>query len=142
MITLSLAHTGARADAALQATLTRLNAGATGAILALYSSVRPATGATPGGAVVVSFTLPKPAGTITLSSIASNVLTLGTLTLGAVADALIAESGIVLWGRITVAGIHEMDVSVSDTAGVGTIRLSTTQLFAGGTVRLASGTFS
>ena len=132
MITLSTAHAASRAEAALQATLVRFNAGATGALLALYSSVRPASGAAAGGPVMATFTFAKPAGTIAS----------GILTLAAVADVLIMESGIALWGRITVAGFHEMDVSVSDPAGAGTIKLSTTQLYAGGTLRLSSGLFA
>lgn len=132
MITLSAAHAAARAAAALAATLTRLNAGATGATLDLYATAQPASGADPGGTPLATFTLPKPAG----------VIDAGVLTLGAVPDALVAATGIALWARVKVGVVHEMDCDVSDVAGTGTVKLSNTQLYAGGTVRLSSGVLS
>ena len=132
MITLSSIHTSDRAGAALQATLTRLNAGTAGANVALYDTVRPANGAAAGGSPLAAFVLPKPAG----------VIATGILTLGSVPDALISATGVAAWARVTVGAVHEFDCSVTDTAGTGTIKLSTTQLYAGGTVRLSSGTLS
>ena len=129
MITLSTGHAAQRAAAALAATLTALNSGVTGATIALYSTVRPANGADAGGAAQAVLTLPQPAG----------VIDAGVLTLGTVADALIMATGVALWARVEANGDIVFDCDVSDTAGTATIRLATTQLYAGGSVRMASG---
>ena len=129
MITLSPAHAASRAAAALSATLTALNAGATGATVSLYTTTRPANGEDAGGAAQAVITLPKPAGTISA----------GVLTLGAADDALILSTGVALWARIEANSVILLDCDVSDTGGTATIRLATTTLYAGGSVRLASG---
>ena len=129
MITLSTAHAASRAAAALSATLTALNAGATGATVSLYTTTRPANGEDAGGAAQAVITLPKPAGTISA----------GVLTLGAADDALILSTGVALWARIEANSVILLDCDVSDTGGTATIRLATTTLYAGGSVRLASG---
>jgi hypothetical protein len=132
MITLSPEHAAARATAALAATLVRLNAGLTGAHIDLYATAQPANGADAGGLALATFVLPKPAGSIED----------GVLTLDPVDDAMIAGTGIALWARWTVDGTHELDCDVSDMEGTGTLKLSLTQLYAGGTARLSSGTLS
>ncbi|NMM75394.1 hypothetical protein B2J88_20305 [Rhodococcus sp. SRB_17] len=129
MITLSTTHAEARAAAALQATLTALNSGATGATIDIYATVRPATGDAPGGSPLATFTLPKPAGTIADRQ----------LTLGVVPDALIMSTGEALWARVMAGTALLFDCDVSDTTGTATLRLATTQLYAGGSVHLASG---
>ena len=129
MITLSTAHAASRAAAALSATLTALNAGATGATVSLYTTTRPANGEDAGGAAQAVITLPKPAGTISA----------GVLTLGAADDAMILSTGVALWARIEANSVILLDCDVSDTGGTATIRLATTTLYAGGSVRLASG---
>ena len=129
MITLSTAHAASRAAAALSATLTALNAGATGATVSLYTTTRPANGEDAGGAAQAVVTLPQPAGTISA----------GVLTLGAADDALILSTGVALWARIEANSVILLDCDVSDTGGTATIRLATTTLYAGGSVRLASG---
>lgn len=129
MIVLSATHAAQRAAAALQATLTALNSGTTGATIATYATARPAVGDAPGGDPLVTFTLPKPAGTIDA----------GVLTLAPVDDAFITATGIAVWARVSANGATLFDCDVSDTAGTATIRLATTQLYAGGSVRLASG---
>lgn len=129
MITLSTAHAASRAAAALSATLTALNAGATGATVSLYTTTRPANGEDAGGAAQAVITLPKPAGTISA----------GVLTLGTAEDALILSTGVALWARIEANSVILLDCDVSDTGGTATIRLATTTLYAGGSVRLASG---
>lgn len=130
MIVLTPAHEAERAAAALSATLTALNSGTTGATIDLYATVRPAVGAAPGGAPLATFTLTLPAGTISS----------GVLTLTQPPDAFINTTGIALWARVTANASIKFDCDVSDTAGVGTIKLATTQLYAGGSVHLASGT--
>ncbi|MBS0402811.1 MAG: hypothetical protein JSS18_10065 [Proteobacteria bacterium] len=129
MIELSSGHAAERAAAALAATLAVLNSGATGATIDIYATARPAVGDAPGGSPLATFTLPMPAGTIAA----------GLLTLGAVDDALIMGTGMAVWARASVNGAVQFDCDVSDTAGTATIRLTTTQLYAGGSVRLASG---
>lgn len=129
MITLTTAHAALRAAAALSATLTALNAGVTGATVSLYTTTRPATGEDAGGSAQAVITLPKPAGTISA----------GVLALGAADDALILSTGVALWARIEANGVILLDCDVSDTSGTATIRLATTTLYAGGSVRLASG---
>ena len=129
MITLSTAHAAQRAAAALSATLTALNAGIGGATVSLYSTPRPANGADSGGAAQAVITLPKPAG----------VISGGVLTLGAADDAFILSTGVTLWARVEANGVILLDCDVSDTGGTATIRLATTTLYAGGSVRMASG---
>ena len=129
MIVLSTAHAAERAAAALQATLTALNSGPAGATIDIYATDRPAVGDAPGGSPLTTFALPKPAGAIDA----------GMLTLALVDDAFITATGIALWARVSVNGATLFDCDVSDTAGTATIRLATTQLYAGGSVRLASG---
>lgn len=129
MITVSETHAAERAAVALAATLAKLNSDAIGATVALYSTVRPANGGDAGGAAQAVLRLPKPAGTIDA----------GVLTLGTVTDALITSTGVALWARVEANGGILFDCGVSDTAGTATIRLITTQLYAGGYVRMASG---
>lgn len=130
MIVLSTTHAAERAAAALQATLTALNAGTTGATIDIYATTRPGVGDAPGASPLATFVLPKPAGTIDA----------GVLTLAPVDDALIMATGVAAWARVSANGAALWDCDVSDTAGTATIRLATTQLYAGGSVRLASGT--
>lgn len=132
MITLSPAHAAERAAAALAATLTKLNSGAGGASVSLYATVRPANSAAAGGDPLAVITLAKPAG----------VIDAGVLTLTLPDDALILLTGIALWARITVDSGIVLDSDVSDMAGTAMIRLASTQLYAGGSVRLASGVLS
>ena len=129
MIVLSATHAAQRAAAALQATLNALDSGTTGATIDIYATARPAVGDVPGGDPLAAFTLPKPAGAIDA----------GVLTLAPVDDAFITATGIAVWARVSVNGVTLFDCDVSDTAGTATIRLATTQLYAGGSVRLASG---
>ena len=93
------------------------------------SNEKRAVGDAPGGEPLAAFTLPKPAGTIDA----------GVLTLAPVDDAFITSTGVAVWARVSVNGATLFDCDVSDTAGTATIRLATTQLYAGGSVRLASG---
>ena len=129
MIVLSATHAAQRAAAALQATLNALDSDTPGATIAIYATARPAVGDAPVGDPLVTFTLPKPAGAIVA----------GVLTLAPVDDAFITATGIAVWARVSVNGATLFDCDVSDTAGTATIRLATTQLYAGGSVRLASG---
>jgi len=132
MITLSTAHAAERAAAAIAATLAKLNSGVLGAIIPLYDTVRPANGAAESATPLAVITLDKPAGTITD----------GVLTLTLPPDVLIDVTGIAVWARIIVDSGIVLDCDVTDVAGTGMIKLASTQLYAGGTVRLASGVLS
>ena len=132
MITLSTVHAAERAAAALSATLAKLNSGASGATIALYATTRPSIGAAPGASALATFTLDQPAG-----SIASGVLTLAPAD-----NALILTTGVALWARVEANGAIVFDCDVSDTAGTATIRLAASQLYAGGSVNIASGVLS
>ena len=129
MITLSPEHATLRAAAALAATLALLNSGATGAQVYIYGNTRPANGAAAGADSLVIFVLARPAG----------VIADGVLTLAPANDALILLTGVATWSRIIVGGATALDCDVSDPAGTAMIRLATTQLYAGGSVRMTAG---
>jgi hypothetical protein len=129
MITISPEHAAERAAAALAATLTKLNSGALGASVRLFATARPANGAAPGADPLAAWTLLKPAG----------VIDEGVLTLDQPEDALIMVTGVALWARIFVDSAIVLDCDVSDMEGTAMIRLASTQLYAGGLVRLTSG---
>lgn len=131
-ISLSTTHTAERAASALTATLTRLNSGTTGATVSIYGNVRPANGAVAGAAPLAVITLALPAGTITN----------GVLNLAVPPDTLIDTTGTAVWARVIANGVTVFDCGVSDVAGADTIRLASTQLYAGGLVRMSSGTLS
>lgn len=132
MITLSPEHAAERAAAALAATLAKLNSGALEASVLLFSTPRPANGADAGAAAMTTITLRKPAG----------VIAAGVLTLTLPEDAMVLISGVPLWGRVAVGSAIVLDCDVSDMSGTAMIRLATTQLYAGGFVRLVSGALS
>lgn len=128
MITLSPKHAAERAAAALSATLAKLNSGLANATLSAYGTLRPESGASTGASPLVVCTLAKPAG-----SIDNGILTLVPV------EAMILVTGVALWARFSVDDDYILDCDVSDANGTATIRLATTQLYAGGLVRLASG---
>lgn len=129
MITLSPEHAALRAAAALAATLALLNSGASGAQVYIYGNTRPANGAAAGADPLVIFVLAMPAG----------VIADGVLTLAAADDALILLTGAATWTRIVSGGSTALDCDVSDTTGTAMIQLATTQLYAGGSVRMTAG---
>lgn len=120
---------------ALTASLNLLNTGASHSTISLYADPRPSPGAAASASAVVSLQLAAPAGT--LNSAAYRIeLTVpveaqitGAATLGTA----------VTWGRIMdAAGEWWGDVSVSDEAGSGEIKLQTTTLYNGAYARLTS----
>lgn len=137
MIYIHSDHAAVRAAAALVATHTRMNAGATPTVLRLYAEVL-SLAADPVTPALVDFVLAKPAGT----------LADGVLTLTLPGDVLILQSGIGVWCRATNgAGAHVFDCNISgmddeDFDPTAAIILPTRQLRAGGVTRMLSGTLS
>lgn len=102
----------------------------------VYDGAQPAGPAT---AVTTQIKL----GTLTcsdpLGSVATGVLTFGTITQDAAADA----SGTAAWGRLKDgAGVARFDFDVTDTAGVGVLKLNTVSIVALGPIQVSSFTFT
>ena len=77
-------------------------------------------------------TLDDPAGTVVGNK----------LVLSDPADALVLANGTPTWARIVNGdGNPSMDVDVSDTAGTGEIKLESTNLLAGGGIRIVLAEF-
>jgi malonyl CoA-acyl carrier protein transacylase len=132
MIAISDALSTARITAVLQL----LQLGDGNAHIDIYDGTRP----TGGGAAtnkLVSLALDKPPGAVTAAaSPAKAVLTLSSADLP-----LIAITGVATWARITNQNgdyVFDCDVAVVG-ASTGEIKLTSTQLYAGGKTQLASG---
>lgn len=133
---MTLAIDTAHRNLRLAATKSLIDEGVTGGVLHLYATARPATGAAPGAAPLVSILLTLPCGTVSSGSL--------SLTRANSGGDMITVSGIATWGRL-VSGLGSLvaDGDVSDSAGgaTGDFKLagaSGTQLYAGGYVVLSS----
>lgn len=117
-------------EARLNAVNNYLGRGGDHASVHLYSGARPALGAEPASAPLVTLALRNPVGTV------EN----GQLKITPTDEALINTSGIATWARV-VNGAGELawDCDVSEPEGHAELRLTTTQLYAGGTTRILSG---
>lgn len=124
---------------ALTALLGLLNASPHSGAIQFYSSPRPDAGATPAGTLVVAIPLPATAGSV------NSGLYQIQLTVPIEAQITGADSGTgttVTWARVLDgAGAWFADVSVSDEAGSGEIKLQTTLLYNGAYCRLTSAVF-
>ncbi len=121
--------------AAMQGRLNRLNEGAGSATIECYGTVRPAKGGPAGAGALAIISLADPAGIIDEE--------VGTLTLVQTADALILSTGIVLWCRVkNGAGVFCFDIDAAEQGSPeessAEAIFSTTQLYAGGGLRLVS----
>lgn len=121
--------------AAMEGRLARLDTGPGNASIECYGTTRPATGASAGGAALAVVTLTKPAGTI-------DPLT-GDLSLTQDGDGLIYVTGVVAWCRVKNGNgdfCFDMDAAEvgSPEEGDSEAIFDDTQLYAGGSVRLAS----
>lgn len=125
-VRITIAHNEAR----LNGTLTQLNVGAGNPAIQVYGGTKVSNITdTPSSAMLVEIELTKPAGTIAD----------GLLTLTALADALIAVTGVATWARFVDGdGLVVMDSDCSDMSGTAPVKLVSTQLYAGGDARLAS----
>lgn len=141
---LSTAHTAARAAAvrlpALAASLALLaSSDATRASITFYGGTPPADGAAPAGDALATAQLTARAGVVDAEAFA---IVLDTPIEAQVTGADPATGTATTWARIlTPAGAWWADVSVSDGAGSGEIKLSSVLLMQGGFVRVTSAAF-
>ena len=127
MISVSVALANARLDAVVAF----LAIGNGAARVDLYGTVRPANGADPGGAPLVSIALLEPVGTVTS----------GVLTITPPESAMISVTGTAVWARFVNGNdAPAWDCDVSEEGGPGEVWLDSVQLFAGGRATLTAGT--
>jgi hypothetical protein len=115
----------------LNGTKTHIERGAASPKLRIYGTPRPASASASVGAAVLlaEFIIPRPIGTVSSNE----------LVLAAMADAVVLADGTALWARcINGDGNASFDCDCSGTAGIGEVKLLTTSLIAGATLRLAS----
>lgn len=111
--------------------MTFLALGAGAARADIYGTARPANGADPGGAPLVSIPLLEPVGTV-----ASAVLTITPPE-----SAMISVTGTAVWARfVNGDGASAWDCDVSEEGGSGEVLLDSVQLFAGGRATITAGT--
>jgi hypothetical protein len=121
------------ANAAHEGRRAFLDSGPGVARVRLYAGPRPANGAPTSATLLLEVPLAKPS-----SSIAG-----GVMTLVPGEDPLVLATGVAAWARFTTAdGSHAFDTDVGDMASTATVKLPSTQLFAGGTTRIVLAAFS
>ena len=126
MIEISPEHNEAR----LLGTLAFLDAGASNATIEIYATARPAGGADPLGAPLATLTLARPCAVLTGAALVLQPLT---------APATVTATGAAAWARwLNGDGVWALDCDVSVEAGVGELRLTQLQLYAGGLVPLSA----
>lgn len=112
--------------------LTHLDSGTANARIRIYDGTPPITGVITS-TMLVEIKLDKPSG------IVSN----GTLILAASTIALVSNSGVASWARVvTGMGDVAFDLTVSDNAGTGDLKLLSTTLYKGGKAVLLSAILS
>ena len=101
-----------------------------------YSGTKPTSGASITDQVLLAtIVLNDPCATIT-----NNVLTFSFANNG---ETQCSASGQATWCRITnSADLFCIDMDVTDNNGSGTVKIDSTALYQGGTIRVQSGTFS
>ncbi len=114
----------------MEAVVTFLALGNGAARVDLYGTTRPANGADPGGAPLVSVALLEPVGTVAG----------GILTITPPESAMISVTGTAVWARIVNGnGAPAWDCDVSEEGGPGEVWLDSVQLFAGGRATITAG---
>lgn len=117
-------------NARLQAVADFLARGTGKATVDLMTAPQPEFGDEPT-MVLATIELTEPVG----------VVSGGALNISATPEAMAIGTGTVAWARVRNGeGVLAWDCEVSDTAGSAPIRMPTTQLFAGGFVRISIGT--
>lgn len=126
MITESIASR----EAALGGRLAFLNTGTGTAYVQIYDGVRPISAQDPAtGTLLAAVPLADPAGAVDT----------GALTLDPLEPGLIGATGVATWARVVNRnGATAFDMDVGDTLSAAECRLSTTQLYAGGSVVIVS----
>ena len=118
------------ANARLEAVVTFLALGNSASRADIYGTARPANGADPGGAPLVTIALLEPVGTV-----ASSVLTITPPE-----SAMISVTGVAVWARfVNGSGAQAWDCDVSEEGGPGEVWLDSVQLFAGGRATITAG---
>lgn len=124
-----IAESQAMREAALSGRLGFLNTGTNRATIEVYGTVRPAAGAAPGGVPLCVIPLAIPAGSVAA----------GLLELEQFEDGLIASTGDAVWCRAKNGnGEIGFDMDAGEVGSSAEAIFSTTQLFAGGGLRLVS----
>lgn len=127
MISVSVALANAR----LEAVVTFLALGNSAARVDIYGTLRPANGADPGGAPLVSIPLLDPVGTVAGA----------VLTITPPESAMISVTGTAVWARfVNGDSAPAWDCDVSAEGGLGEVWLDSVQLFAGGRATITAGT--
>lgn len=118
----------------LRGTLANLERGAGPARLRIYPSPRPALASdAPGVAPLAEFVLLDPPGEVTGNE----------LVLSLPPDAVVLANGTAVWARfVTGEGNNSTDCDVSDPAGSGEVKVASTSLVVGGSVRVVSAKFT
>jgi hypothetical protein len=111
--------------------IAKINAGAGPGTMLFYTAPQPAK-----GAAITTQTL---LGTVTFSEPAGSVVD-GELTFDVIADDASADAdGPAVWVRVLNGdGGFVMDMPVTDTNGTGPVKMPSTQIYAGGTIHVAS----
>lgn len=112
-----------------------IDAGGAQGKIKVYSGAMAATTAdAPAGTLLGTLTLPYPC-TSAPGSLTAGVLTMGTITQDASADA----NGTATWARITTsADVAVMDIDITATGGGGTLTFNTTNIVALGPILVSS----
>jgi hypothetical protein len=137
---LSTKHSDARIEAArvpaLTASLALLTADPNPAQIEIYGTARPTPGDPPGGAPLVIIQMISPAGVVDDQDIEIDlVVPIEGQVTGADPD----DGTVAVWARVVDgAGDWWADLSVSDEAGAGEIKLMQTLLFNGAWARIIS----
>lgn len=117
--------------AAMQGRLNRLDEGADPASMLVFGGARPGAGTDPGVAALATISLARPAGTINPAT--------GELTLTQEQDGLILFTGVAAWCRvINGGGAFCFDMDAGPEGSSAEAQFTTTQLYAGGALRLVS----
>ena len=122
----------AAANAVLTEINTRLNAGATGATVKVYTGTKPAGPDTAISSQVLLGTLTC---ATTAGSVASRTLTFAAITQDSSADA----TGVATWARLADSnGLAVVDVDASIIGGTGFLQMNTTNIVELGPILIAS----
>jgi hypothetical protein len=127
-----IAETAACRSAALIGRLAFLDQGPAPARLRVYGGAQPASAEQlPDSPMLCEITLSKPAGEVTLDGGGAS------LTLTPAGEGLILVTGVATWVRVVNGdGVNAFDMSASAEGAGGKAQFTTSQLYAGGALRL------